>query len=77
MIDTEGLESIRTSLAADGYEIDVSEEGERVDVVISAGPEACADCLVPQAVMVSILEQALKVPASAIDLTYPEESAAH
>ena len=77
MINTDGLESIRTSLAADGYEINVNEEGERVGVVISATPEACADCLVPQTVMVSILEQALKVPAAAIDLSYPEESAAH
>ena len=40
MINTDGLESIRTSLAADGYEINVNEEGERVGVVIAAGPEA-------------------------------------
>ena len=77
MIDTEGLAGIRTSLEADGYAIDVTEEGERVGVVISATPEACAECLVPEVVMRSILEQALKVPAATIDLTYPEESAAH
>ena len=75
MIDTEGLTSIRTSLEADGYAIDVSEDGERVGVVISATPEACADCLVPETVMVAILEQALKVPAAAIQLTYPETEA--
>lgn len=75
MIDTEGLASIRTSLEADGYAIDVSEQDERVGVVISATPEACADCLVPETVMRSILEQALKVPAAAIDLTYPESEA--
>lgn len=72
MIDTEGLANIRTSLEADGYAIDVAEDGERVGVVISATPEACADCLVPEGVMVAILEQALKVPAAAIQLTYPE-----
>lgn len=72
MIDVEGLASIRTSLAADGYAIEV-EEGERVSVVISATPEACAECLVPASVMVPILEHALKVPGDRIDLTYPEE----
>jgi hypothetical protein len=75
MIDTEGLSGIRTSLEADGYAIDVTEEGERVGVVISATPDACADCLVPEVVMRSILEQALKVPAATIDLTYPETEA--
>lgn len=72
MVDMEGLAGIRTSLEADGYAIDVVEEGERVGVVISATPAACADCLVPQTVMVAILGQALKVPAASIELTYPE-----
>lgn len=80
MVDQEGLAGVRTSLAADGYAIDVEEEGEQVGVVISATPEACADCLVPESVMLSILERALKVPAGAIALTYPEsdhETSAH
>ena len=72
MIDMEGLASLRTSLEADGYEIDV-EEGERVAVVISATPSACAECLVPASLMVSILEHALKVPGDRIDLTYPAD----
>ena len=72
MIDLEGLAAIRTSLEADGYEIDVT-EGERVAVVISATPEACAECLVPPSVMVPILEHALKVPGASIDLTYPAD----
>lgn len=77
MLDTEGLTGIRTSLEADGYAIDVEEAGGRVGVVISATPEACAECLVPPAIMVSILEQALKVPAASIDLTYPETDEDH
>ncbi len=76
MIDMEGLASIRTSLEADGYAIDVT-DGERVAVVISATPEACAECLVPEAVMVPILEHALKVPGDRIDLTYPTDAGGH
>ncbi len=72
MIDLEGLASLRTSLEADGYEIDVA-EGERVAVVISATPTACAECLVPASLMVPILEHALKVPGDRIDLTYPAD----
>lgn len=72
MIDLEGLASIRTSLEADGYEIEVT-DGDRVAVVISATPEACAECLVPASVMVPILEHTLKVPGDRIDLTYPTD----
>lgn len=72
MIDSEGLASLRTSLAADGYDIEVS-EGERISVVISATPEACTECLVPPNVMVPILEHTLKVPGDLIDLTYPAD----
>ncbi len=77
MVDQAGLQSIRTALEADGYAIDVQEEAERVGVVISATPEACPECLVPPELMRSILEQALKVPAGEIDLTYPEGEDAH
>ncbi|MGH8981555.1 MAG: hypothetical protein ACRDWE_11155 [Acidimicrobiales bacterium] len=76
MIDMEGLASIRTSLEADGYAIDVT-EGDRIAVVISATPDACAECLVPESVMVPILEHSLKVPGDLIDLTYPTDVAAH
>lgn len=77
MLDTEGLAGIRTSLEADGYAIEAQEADGRVGVVILATPEACAECLVPPAIMISILEQALKVPADSIDLTYPETEDDH
>lgn len=76
MIDMEGLASIRTSLEADGYAIEVT-DGQRVEVVISATPQACAECLVPESVMVPILEHALKVPGERIDLTYPTDVDGH
>jgi hypothetical protein len=71
----DSLADIRATLAADGYTIEAREEGERVLVEIGATPEACDDCLVPPPVMRGILEKALSVPASQIDLRYPEETA--
>jgi hypothetical protein len=66
---------MRTTLAADGYALDVSEAGGRVDVRISvADPEACEDCLAPEPIMRGILQQTLGVPGQAIDLTYPAGS---
>lgn len=75
MINQEGLEAIRATLAADGYALDVSEAGDRVAVRISvADPNACEDCLAPAEIMRGILQQTLGVPGQSIDLTYPEGS---
>ena len=71
MIDTERAGEIAATLAADGYHLQVAEAGVRVRVTITAGPEACADCLVPENLMRGILGQALGVPDDTIDLTYP------
>ena len=71
MIDTERTVALRSSLAADGYHLQVAEAGDRVRVTITAGPEACADCLVPENLMRGLLGQALGVPEDTIDLTYP------
>ncbi len=73
MVDEKGLEDLRAALAADGYLIEVREEGERLDARISAGPDACADCLVPKPVLLAMLRQALGVPEGSIDLRYPDE----
>jgi hypothetical protein len=74
MIDTERIVALRSTLAADGYLLEVAEEGPRVEVTISATPQACADCLVPKDLMRSILGDTLGVPPDAIDLTYPSEA---
>jgi hypothetical protein len=71
MFSAQGLESMRATLVADGYELDAREEGERVVVTITATPEACEDCLAPPDVMRAILGKSLAVPAEAIDLHYP------
>ena len=74
MISAERTVALRSTLAADGYLLEVAEDGDRVRVTISATPRACADCLVPPDLMRGILGQALGVPPDAIDLTYPPTS---
>jgi hypothetical protein len=75
MFSQDGLESMRATLAADGYTLDAREEGERVVLIIGATPEACEDCLAPPHVMRAILGKSLAVPAAAIDLHYPVQEA--
>jgi hypothetical protein len=75
VINQEGLEAMRTTLAADGYALDVDEADDRVAVRISvADPDACEDCLAPEPIMRGILQQTLGVPEQSIDLTYPAGS---
>jgi hypothetical protein len=71
MIDTERTVALATSLEADGYHMSIDEAGSRISVVISASPEACADCLVPKDFMRGILANALGVAGDSIDITYP------
>jgi hypothetical protein len=74
MTHPERAVALQSTLAADGYRMEIAEEGDRVAVTIIATPEACADCLVPKDLMRGILEQALGVPGDAIDLTYPRDA---
>jgi hypothetical protein len=74
MIDAERIVALRCTLEADGYLLDLAEEGPHIRATITATPEACADCLVPKDLMRGILGQALGVPPDAIDLTYPSEA---
>jgi hypothetical protein len=73
MISAERAVALRSTLAADGYLMDIAEQGTRVQVTITATPQACADCLVPKDLMRGILGQALGVPPDAIDLTHPAD----
>ena len=71
MIDAERTVALRSTLAADGYEMEMAEAGDRVRVRIIATDQACADCLVPKDLMRAILGETLGVPPESIDLTYP------
>jgi hypothetical protein len=72
-IDENALSGLRATLEADDYRMAVTESGESVEVTITAGPDACADCLVPKPIMRNILHAALGVPEDAIVLVYPGE----
>jgi hypothetical protein len=74
MIDTERIIPLAQSLATDGYQLDVTEDGAWVRVVVTASPEACEDCLVPKDLMRAILAQALGVDGDTIDITYPKDA---
>jgi hypothetical protein len=72
-MDTSRLDEMKSSLAVDGYVLDVREDGPTLVVTITADPETCADCLVPKPIMLSMLEPILGVDQSAIRLRYPSE----
>lgn len=62
------LHGFRDVLAADGYDLQWSVTGPgRVVVEIQAGPDACADCLVPLPVMEAIMSDALAPTPYALD----------
>ena len=73
-IDESALTGLRSTLEADDYRMAVSESGDGVEVTITAGPQACEDCLVPKPIMRNILHAALGVPEDAIVLTYPADA---
>jgi len=62
------LKEFRDVLAADGYDLIWSLAGPgRVVIEIVAGPDACADCLVPLPVMEAIMSDALGPTRYALD----------
>lgn len=70
-VDNTALENLRKTLATDDYQMAVAESGAGFQVRITAGPDACADCLVPKPLLRGILHDALGVPEDEITLVYP------
>jgi hypothetical protein len=68
---TERMADIATMLAADGYDLAVAENGARVALTVSPGPDACEDCLVPKDVFRGIAAHQLGIEGDLIDVTYP------
>ena len=64
---------LTAALAADGYQLSIDQADATLSVVITAGPDACEDCLVPKELMRSMLSSELGVEAALIDLTYPAD----
>ncbi len=67
----EKMADIAAMLAADGYRLAVEENGHRVALTVSPGPDACEDCLVPKDVFRGIAAHHLGVDGGLIDVTYP------
>ncbi|WP_142137021.1 hypothetical protein [Acidovorax sp. SLBN-42] len=64
----DALAQFREMLASDGYLLSWSPAGdEKVVVEISAGEDACADCLVPLPVMEAIMSNALAPTPYSLD----------
>lgn len=71
--DDAALTRIRNTLAADGYHLTATPTATGVEVRITAGPDACDDCLVPKPLMRAMLHDALGVPESTITVHYPTD----
>jgi hypothetical protein len=56
------LELLRPGLTADGFDLRLGSVDETgiVQVILEAGPAACQDCLVPEPVIIQILETAIR-----------------
>jgi hypothetical protein len=65
----EALDALRPGLAADGFALKLGavDPGGSVKVILEAGPEACLDCLVPEEMMVRILEDAIRGKDGSLD----------
>jgi hypothetical protein len=58
----DALQQLRDVLTGDGYDLEWALNARNeVAVKVIAGPDACADCLVPQPIMAAILADALSV----------------
>ncbi len=73
----ERLSSIREGLAADGYDLDVeiADDGS-VAVRVSAGPDACEDCLVPKPIFHDLVTAPLAdlVDPATVSVHYPVDA---
>jgi hypothetical protein len=65
--------ALSSALEADGYHMAIDEVDSRLSVVITAGPDACEDCLVPKDLMRGMLSSTLGVDGGIIDITYPAD----
>jgi hypothetical protein len=72
------LQGFRDMLAADDYRLNWSVTGpQRVLIEIEAGPEACAECLVPLPVIEGIMTDALAPTSYTLDRVVLPAGEAH
>jgi hypothetical protein len=71
---TPTLPAIEQTLAADGYTLEVSRhDAAAVTCRITAGPDACQECLAPKPIMARLIADALSLPADSVTLVYPSD----
>ena len=65
----EALDMLRPGLAEDGFSLKLGtvDPGGSVKVILEAGPDSCLDCLVPEEMMVRILEDAIREKDASLD----------
>lgn len=73
---TEALAEMAELLAADGYDLVVEQDAGRIAIAVVAGPESCAECLVPLPVFRGIVlhhlaEAGYPIDHDGIDVRYP------
>lgn len=76
----QAISETRKSLEASGFSVACADTGGVLTISLTAGPEACADCLVPRAVLESIVGRELAergVQALGIRVVYPADLAQH
>jgi hypothetical protein len=73
----QALQGLRDLLGADGYRLGYDvRNGRELVVSVVAGPDACAECLVPKQVMEGILTDALQGTEFTVDrVEMPAEQA--
>ena len=70
---SERTAALASTLEADGYHLAIEELDSRLAVTITAGPDACEDCLVPKDVFRGIVAHQVGIDGDLIDITYPAD----
>lgn len=70
-IDQQQLDDFRKTLEADDYHLNITVLDDAAIARIEAGPDACAECLVPKDFMRQMLAPLVGVDAAKIDISYP------
>jgi hypothetical protein len=73
------ISATRRSLEASGFSVACAGRDETLTVSVHAGPDACAECLVPKAVLESIIGSELAaqgIRVAGVEVVYPADLAA-
>lgn len=69
------LGGLQQSLEGDGYRLSIESADPGIKVIVTAGADACEECLVPQAMFEKIVSKTLEkcgLVVGEIEVAYPE-----